>query len=311
MYRYLILTLVVVWGCSPQKPPQQIRVGYLPMVSSLTYFVCVENGYFIDESIDIRAVPIKTSDIIAQEIVAGHIDAGIELSVVPLLKPLQSGDQPSFKIFSISRITENDGFDGVLVKTDSGIRQLIDLSGKRVGVFPGTTAKTTFASVFTNKYPNAKLPVFEEIDPSAHLQNLASGTIDALHAYEPSLTTGRLEKDFNEIHGSIYADQQSPNPIGVGAANAKWLKGHPDQAQSLFRALDRAVEFIRTNPDESRRILAKYTRASDKVASEMNLMPMSPSTEIDHDSLNKYINTLKEMNEIRFSPHSEDICIPK
>ena len=60
------------------------------MVSSLTHFVAVEKGYYKEEGLEVEANPIKTSNLIAQDLVAGHIDVGIELSIVPLLKQLEN-----------------------------------------------------------------------------------------------------------------------------------------------------------------------------------------------------------------------------
>lgn len=36
-----------------------IKVGYLPMISSLTYFVALDQGYFVDEGLRVVGVPYK------------------------------------------------------------------------------------------------------------------------------------------------------------------------------------------------------------------------------------------------------------
>lgn len=125
----LLAILLVSCGKRADATLKTIRVGYLPMVSSLTYFVALEKGYFEEEKIDVRGTPIKTSNGIAQDLVAGNIDAAIELSIVPLLK-MSENAPPKFRVFSISAITETNGFDGVLVRADSPITSLDDLSGK-------------------------------------------------------------------------------------------------------------------------------------------------------------------------------------
>ena len=39
-----------------------------------------------------------------------------------------------------SKMTDDQPFDGLLVKKDSPVQSLADLKGRKVGVFPGTTA---------------------------------------------------------------------------------------------------------------------------------------------------------------------------
>ena len=91
-----LLVLLLFSACAePPATPTRVRVGYLPMVSSLTYFVAVENKYFRDEDIQIDAMPIRTSNQIAKDLATGSIDAAIELSVVPLRANCGPGTSPS------------------------------------------------------------------------------------------------------------------------------------------------------------------------------------------------------------------------
>jgi ABC-type nitrate/sulfonate/bicarbonate transport system substrate-binding protein len=293
-----------------QQPPQskKIKIGYLPMVSSLTHFVAEEKGYYKEEGLEVEANPIKTSNSIAQDLVAGHIDAAIELSIVPLLKQLENSPN-SAKIFSISHITSENGFDGILVKANSLMTKLEDLAGKKVGVFPGTTAKNSLTEIFKTKFPDLTLPTFVELDPPLHIQSLESGDVDALFTYEPNLTLGIIKNNFKKISTSIYAIQYSPSPIGVAAVNQKWLEANPETAKSFFRAIDKAADFIQKNPTEARQILAKATKLDANVANTMNIMPLSASTQIDLNILKGYLDVLKNIGEIKSTPNPQDICI--
>ncbi len=304
----LTVFALVFTSCNTTTKNKKIKVGYLPMVSSLTHFVAVEKGYYKDEGLEVEANPIKTSNLIAQDLVAGHIDAGIELSIVPLLKQLENSPNAA-KIFSISSITSENGFDGILVKSNSTMTKLEDLSGKKIGVFSGTTAKNSLAEIFKTKFPNLTLPTFIELDPPLHIQSLENGDIDGLFAYEPTLTLGIVKNGFKKISTSIYAMQYSPNPIGIAAVNNKGLEENPETAKSFFKAIDKAVDFIKNNPSEARKILAKATNLDENVANAMNIMPLSASTQIDFNNLKGYLDVLKNIGEIKSTPNPQDICI--
>ena len=151
--------------------------------------------------------------------------------------------------------------------------------------------------------------MFVELDPPLHLQSLENGDIDALFTYEPTLTLGKVKSGFVQISTSIYAMQQTPNPIGVAAANSKWVDENPHAANAFFQAIDKAVEFIRTNPEEAKQILARSTNLDADVAKAMHIMPLSKSTEIDFKSLEAYLRVLKDLGEINELPSAKDLCI--
>ncbi len=310
MKQFKIFTLMIFclgfFMQSCNNEPQKIKVGYLPMVSSLTHFVAESQGYYKEEGLELEANPIKTSDLIAQDLVAGHTNVAIELSIVPLLRQNETSPN-SMKIFSISTITAENGFDGILVKNDSPYNELKELSGKKIGVFPGSTAKNSLKEIFTKLYPEMLVPEFIVIDPALHIQTLENGDVDALFAYEPSLTTGMVKYNFRKISTSIYAIQYPSNPIGVAAANSKWIEDNPKIAKSFFKAIDKAVKFIVENPQEARKILAKAINLDIEVAEKINIMPMSLSTDIDANHLQGYFKLLKDINEINTIPNAETI----
>ena len=307
-----LATVLLLCGCNNhQSQEKKIRVGYLPMVSSLPHFVAIEKGYYKDEGLDVAADPINSSDLMAQDVVAGRIDAAIELSIVPLLKQLESSENAA-KIFAMSAITSENGFDGIVVKASSPIKSLQDLSGKKIGVFPGTTAKNTLSEIFKTSFPQNEMPGFIELDPSSHIQSLDTGIVDALFTYEPTLTTGIINNGFRKISTSIYAMQYSPNPIGVRAINNEWLEKNPATAKSFFNAIDKAVEFIRKNPIEAREILTKEpNRLDKKIADSINIIRMSKTTEIDLNNLKGYLEILERMGEIKKVTNPERICIKR
>jgi ABC-type nitrate/sulfonate/bicarbonate transport system substrate-binding protein len=292
------------------KKELQITVGYLPMVSSLAHFVALDQGFYEEEGLQVDALDIPTSNALAEQVVSGEINAAIELAVVPLLDQLVSRPGNAL-IFSTSIITAENGFDGLLVKPGSYINKPEELAGKRVGVFPGTTAEVTLQTLFQQMYPDRELPVSIRINPADQLQALANGDIDALFAYEPERTEGIVKYGFEQISTSLYALQYNESPIGVGAVNSDWARKNPEAAERFYAAIDRAVFFIRQKPLQARRILAAATGIQDDVAAMMNIMPMSLTSEIYLENLDGYLEILHEMGEISSKPIAPEICIPQ
>ncbi len=306
----VLLAFILLHGCKKDDNDVAIRVGYLPMVSSLTHFVALDQGFYSAEGIEVDAQSVSTSNALARDVVSGSIDAVIELAIVPLLQELEDASGYAM-IFSTSMITAENGFDGIVVKNDSPANNFEDLAGKKIGVFPGSTAQNTLLTLFSELYPDLTLPECIELAPGLQLQALLSDEIDALFAYEPELTTGIVSHGLKQITTSLYAMQYSPSPIGVGSVNTEWAQANPSLAKRFYAAIDKAVMFITQNPVLAREILATATGIDTEVAAQMNIMPMSLSTEIDLENLDGYIDILFNMGEISSKPTALDICIPQ
>lgn len=288
-----------------------VKVGYLPMVSSLAHFVAKDQGYYEEEGLKIKGMQINTSDLIADNLVAGHIAAAIELSTTSLLQANEKSknNDDLVKIYSVSDITVENGFDAIVVRKDSKIQSLEDLSGKKVGIFPGSTSRNFLNFIFKRDYPELPLPEFIDITPSAHIQQLEGGHIDALYTYEPNLTTGIVKNGFRKICPSTYALHYSPSLIGCAAVNSIWAEKNPELLKSYLKAIDKAIVFIRENPEEARKILVKAVGYDTDIANAMNIMPMSQSTEVDKTELQKYLKALKEIGEIKNIPDINNITL--
>jgi NitT/TauT family transport system substrate-binding protein len=164
-------------------------------------------------------------------------------------------------------------------------------------------------TIFKRDYPELPLPEFIDITPSAHIQQLEGGHVDALYTYEPSLTTGIIKNGFRKISPSIPALHYSPSLIGCAAVNSIWAEKNPHLLNSYLNAIDKAVVFIRKNPVKARKILVKAVGYDAEIANTMNIMPMSQSTEIDKTELHKYLEALKTLGEINNIPDINSITL--
>jgi len=283
---------------------EAIKMGYLPMVSSLTYFVALEQQFFSDAGLSVKGIPFTTSNKIAASLDAGDIDIGVELAVIPLLNQLKPGKEAraGFRIFSTSLIEAHNGFDSVVVAKDSTVKALKDLAGEKVAVFPGSTATNTLLEVFRRQFPKLAAPIPLVMAPALHIAAVERGEVVAAHAYEPFLSEGIVKHQMRRIATSLYAEQVSPNPIGVAAVNLEFLRDRRERAILAIRALDRAANFVEKYPDMARMIISEYTGTESDVAAVVNIMPMSMSKDVDTDGLAEYAKVLMSMGEILFEP---------
>lgn len=274
-----------------------VRIGYLNIVASLPLFIAEEKGFFTEEGIQYEVTSFATSNQLVDAILAGNIDFFIESSAVPALAAdLQSPGK--LKIFSISEITPETPFDSLLTKDTSQITKLTDLAGKKIGVFPGSTATNLLKKFLKDKGIETSAIEFIPIPPQNQLTALLEGSVDALHAYEPTTAIALTKGGVKKIFGSVYAEMLSPNPQGVAVINTAFSVNNSKVASRVINAFENAMRFMKQHDIESRQILSKRMNINEKIAKNVVFLYMLPHNQIPSDILQKYADMLTELNEL-------------
>jgi ABC-type nitrate/sulfonate/bicarbonate transport system substrate-binding protein len=275
-----------------------VRIGYLNNTGSLPLFVAEEQGYFKEEGISEEAVPIATSNQLVDALVAGNLDLFPESSAYPVLAvELQSPGR--LKIFSASAITKQRPFDSLLVKENSPITKLADLAGKRIGVFPGSTATSLLRKYLQDSRVDAAGMTFVPIPPQTQVGALLEGSVDALHAYEPTTAIALARGGVRKMFGSVYAQLLDPNLQGVGVVSARFLREQPEAARKVIRAMERAMSFMCQNDADTRRIMGRRLQLDERVAQTSVLLDVQAHVELDRAALQKYADMLTALGELK------------
>jgi ABC-type nitrate/sulfonate/bicarbonate transport system substrate-binding protein len=296
-YAALGAALCCVTGCG-RKAAETVKIGYLQNTGSLPLFVAEEKGYFAEEGIREEATPIATSNQLVDALVAGNLQAFPESSAYPVLAvELQSPGR--LKIFSASAITKERPFDSLLVKENSSVKKVSDLAGKRIGVFPGSTATSLLRKYLKDSNVDVSGITFVPIPPQTQVGALLEGSIEALHSYEPTTAIALARGGIRKLHGSVYAELVEPNLQGVGAVSARFLREQPETAKKVIRAFEKAMLFMRNNEAETRRIMGQRLKLEERVAQTVVLLDVQSHTELDRTALQKYADMLGSLGELK------------
>lgn len=291
-----VLLVVVLRRAS--ETPTTARVGYLNITASLPLFIAEDKGYFAEESVKAETHQTASSNQLVDGIVGNNLDAFIEASAVPVLSvELQSPGR--LKVFSVSSITRQAPFDAILVKEDSPLRNLQDLAGKKIGTFPGSTATNLLRKFLADRAIDVSNITFVPMPPQNHLTALLEGSIDAVHAYEPTIAIALSRGGVRQLYGSVYAEMLDRNPQGVAVISTRFLQEHPGTASKVIRALERAMVFMREHESESRQILARRLNLQPGVANRSVFLYMLPHREIDASIFQRYADMLTELGELK------------
>jgi NitT/TauT family transport system substrate-binding protein len=86
---------------------------------------------------------------------------------------------------------------------------------------------------------------------------LQSGTIDAIAIFDPFAFFAEQKLGDKAV---TFKDDSLYSELYVLNADREWVNSNPDKVKGLLRALVKASEFIEQNPEESKVIVANYTK---------------------------------------------------
>lgn len=301
----VVVVCVGVFALINKNPEEKtvVRIGYANVLGSLPVFVAKENKYFEELGLQPEFVAVTTGNQLVEGLVRGDLDVVPFSAVVPLLN-VELSDPGKVDLFSLGSMTADEPFDSVVVKNESQITSVSDLAGKKIGVFPGSTATAFIKKYLTLKGVDTSAIEFVQIPPQNHITALEAGSVDALYAYEPTLTIALEVAGARRIVGSIYADLSANTPVAAGMIRAELVATDNKTAEKIVKAIDRANAFINANENDKkvREIAMKSFNLQQEVADAVSLPYMGVSDEVDTSAFAEFVNLLVTIGELKASP---------
>ena len=285
-----------------QKKTTTIKVGYLPSIGAAPHFISKNESLYEKAGLEIEATEFQSSNQIYDAVAQGKIDITPDISSVPILIN-HITDPGKVKIFTTQIQNIDKPFDQIIVTQSSPIQSIENLAGKKIGVFPGSTATAYIKDYLAarNKVDISKTE-FVQISPPSQLQALEAGSIDALYAYEPTLSAALVEINARPIGLPIQPSYIEENPNGVGIVSSKFLQANPNLAKKIIEVYDQTYDFLNDHDAETRQILIKELKLNPEVAQKVSFSYHSKSNEIDKDTYKKLVDLFISFGEIKSRP---------
>lgn len=272
---------------------EKVKIGHLALVPSLPTYVAVEKGFFVEEGLDVELVPFQSGTTIVDALIAGRIDADCMSAITGVWFAAQNVPE-RFKIFLVYAADSNvDNTMVVVVKKDSPLKDLKDLTGKKVGTFPGATSVSLARAIIRTQI-DPKGVTFVEIPPSNLIGALAAGQLDAYFSPEPFGMMAVFEGKGRYLMKSPCTLLGLKRGIAGGAFafSTKFAQERPEVAEKVKAAIEKAVDFIKTNEQEARGYLVKYTPLPPPVAARIPFEKWIKIKDLDKQGPQAYFDVL-------------------
>lgn len=228
-----------------------IRLGLPLQTTSAMYIVAADQGYFAKEGLKVTVKDYPSgARALNDGLFAGEVDV-VSTAEVPAV--FASFARNDFSILaSIGTIYK---FVDIVARTKSGITKPGDLKGKRIAAQKGSGTHF-FLHLFllrhhlTEKDIKLSFMKVEEM-PEA----LARGEIDAFSGREPYTSQAKAKLGSDGI--VVFDERGLYDPIEIVVTTKKLVRENPDATKSILKALIRAEEFIKKEPEEAKKIVSK------------------------------------------------------
>jgi NitT/TauT family transport system substrate-binding protein len=288
-----ILLVLTFSGTSPVRA--QVRIGYLQSdLHQLAAFVCLDMGLYKAEGVDVtvagvfKAGPEEMSAFAGRNLDFGYV--GEAPAVVAVAN----------KVADVKIVAQaNLEGSAVVVRKDSGLKNLKDLVGKTVAV-PGYATVQDFLFRRALSKDGIALNSVNTIiiKPPEMVPALNTKQIDAFVAWEPypaKAVTGGAGATLVPS-----SDLWPKHPCCVVVVETQFLEKNPELVRRILKAHVKATRFILDKPDEAAQVGVKFT-GMDAETVKLAMKNIKYEYNPDVQGVVEYVTFLSERGHLKIT----------
>jgi NitT/TauT family transport system substrate-binding protein len=243
----------------PQNMPEKITIAY-PLkdpLYSLPY-IALEKGFFADEGLNVSLQDHEYGKLALQSLIDGKADLAISAQT-PFMFAISAGKKASM----IAVIASSGKSTGIIARKDRGIVSPEDLRGKRIGVTLGTVGEFSMDLFFSVRGITRNEMVVVDLKPDQIIDAMLNDKIDAAAIWHPVLI--QLQQKLGN-NGVLFYDMNIIKDLACLSASQEIIGKAPEALKKILKALIRAKEFVKKNPDEF------YKLESEHIQMDINML---------------------------------------
>ena len=253
--RFLLVTLSILSLHSSAQAQNKVRAAYSSISGIFTpVWIATDERLYQKNQIDADLVYIGGSSVAVSALIAGEIDF-IYGGADPIVSGILGGADLTLAGF-ISNTTP------ISLYVVPGIARVEDLKGKTVAVTRLASSTAYMAKVCFAQYNMEAVKDVPLIQSGGYPESVAAmqaGRVQAAMLAPPA--TYRAEAlGFKRIWNGAGVEY----PSFVLATRRSFVRDSTDKAQRVFNSVAEGVHIFRTDKERAMRIMAKYTKVSDR-----------------------------------------------
>ncbi len=308
----LVIILSVITGCENKKGGKvenkqtaktlkEITVaqwGHTYYLIYLPFYVAIEKGFFKENGIKVKIKFAGNDDQVFATVVSGESMFGIGDPVFTAV----AYEKRNIEGKVIGLIVSKVALWGVTNKSNiKEIKTYKDLNGLTIGTFPApSTTYTIINNIIQQNKLNAKI---KQAPIGSQLALLEKGSADVVMLLEPSASIAEIEKGYRVVM-SLPQLWGSFAFTGI-TTTQKWLEKDPQTAKGFVKAIQKALDYIYSNPEGAKKVAKKFlpdlgdeviSRAVDRLIKD-EVFPRKVA--VDLEGWKKALQIRKQVGDIK------------
>jgi NitT/TauT family transport system substrate-binding protein len=242
-------------------PVEKVTIAEAGQPIGALLYVAFENGYFTNEGLDITLKPHTSGRDSLNSVLEGRADLATTAET-PIVHTMLAGETS----YTIATIGTSETNMAVVARKDRGISTPSDFKGKKFGATSRTNGAFFLHTILILNGISTDDVEIVNLRPEATFDALVESEVDAVSAWNPHLV--RLQKELGDKAVSFYGDGIYIWTWNI-VARKIFVTEKPETILKIVRALVKAEEFIRENPDEAQNIVAHYLKINRALLSEL------------------------------------------
>jgi NitT/TauT family transport system substrate-binding protein len=243
----------------------EIRVGILPIAVHAPVFAAQELGYFAQEGLTVVTQFSQGGAALLPLVIQGQLQIGN----VPISTALQARAQ-NIDVVMIgpgtyvakSKVPDQTA---TIVKSDSSIRGLSDLAGKKVAVNVINSVNWLYNRAMLDKAGvDLKSVTYFELPFPNMVDAVVNGYVDAAAIVQPFLFFGSSGGKIRPV-GYDFLEVQPGAQLSGFAVSRRWAQSNPNTLSAFERGVARAVDYLLADETKAKPLIAKFTKSSPEV----------------------------------------------
>lgn len=297
---------------SPTPTPAnltKLKLGVLQVASGLQYYVAREKGYFVQEGLDIEPVTMKSGALIPTAVASGDINIGWSQTGT-IISAHENGFDFQYITGGVFKDSSREDFHQILVLSDSGISSPKDLEGKKfVSSSSGSGTDFWLTAWAKENSVNVKKVSLTQIPYDQMEQALLNKQVDGGLFNEPYLTVALSDGKMKVLDSAPYGFIAKKFMFSGWFAKKSWIDENPQIVASFNRAIEKATNYINSNPSDLADILAKGMNLNVETAKKMR-QPVF-DTVIRKGDIQPFIDGMSEFGFLKGSFPEQEIAKPQ
>ena len=247
MFKSLFLILMVqLAGISTAWSAEPLRISLSQTPLSLPFYVAESQGYFSAEGVTVRINNVIGGHRSLQQVLEGAADLATSSEAVVVNNSFQ---HKNYAVIATFVSSDND--TKIVTRADAGINRPRQLAGKRVGTVVGASCHYYLDTLLLLNGVDPKTVQLQNLQPEAMAEALRKGDVDAIAIWEPFPYLALKGVPGARVLGKSNVYKMTFNLI----VHKKHLGGRDDELVKILRALNRAQQFINSQPQKAQVIL--------------------------------------------------------